>query len=197
MRFPIFFADLGFYSPKIESNIKTKHFDISPLENAFSRGDFGEIIENPRLFWQAFCKAFNQVNSKGNSCDFSVSIHGKNLSISGKDEVIYHLGQCIEEIRTVFIKKSLRKHETIILPIQMGEKYFIKQPKELIDLNDQPEKHHVTLYKGWFEGYIKPSMQGLFESLGAIYSEEIIFQDLTLNGTFASQGVRAIKINYR
>lgn len=174
--------------------------NISSLENAFSKEDFGAILENVELFWLAFCKAFNEVKYKDQCFKhrdaFFTDQKGDILTISGIDHIISQLKEFIEEFRILFVKGHIQRGGFTLLVIKICNDFYIKEQTDVIDLSDWLEGNHVNLYESWFDSFIRPVMPGLIKSLGAICTEETLSQKI-ITHRLCKDDVLAYKIDWK
>lgn len=161
---------LGSYSIKNIIQDADNTEDLSSLNNALSRDDHSEIIHCKELFWRVFCKAFSQVEGEGSDF-FATSVQNNHLRVSGNQYIISVIQKCIEQIRKIFERKMQAKTGFTILPIDIFDKIFIREPEKCIDLRNWLSGKEFSILNEWFFSYVVPAMPKLSKALGANFSK--------------------------
>lgn len=208
LKFTLWFAGLKFFRVimihtylchPISQMVEDENFkDISSLESAFLKRDYEKIIKSPALFWLAFCKAFGGIESV-DSKNFSISIRGKALTISGNENIITNIKKFIEEIRNLFLKGHNEKRSFVVLFIKISDDYFITEQKnDVIDLTDRFISKQAKLYGIWFEDFVQPVLENFFQSMGAIYFHGVVSQKIMadVECTVDTIDAKAFKIDW-
>ena len=170
--------------------------DISSVEEACSRRDYGQIINNPDLFWLAFCKAYNQLEGEGNRDCFDVSLSGNTLSVSGREHIIEDVKRGVESIRRFFEKGSREKKSFTILPILLANDCFLRgrsESSECIDLTDWYGIETEKIDEQWFRDYIAPCLPDLSTYLSAVCSNVEVSVSYKTGESFCDYRCKAIE----
>ncbi|MBX9743920.1 MAG: BTB/POZ domain-containing protein [Chlamydiales bacterium] len=170
-----------YFLPPPATNKNIEH-DLSSLESAIATKDYGKIIEDPDLFWLAFCKASGKIERNPGDFYFSIFIREKTLIINGRKDIIFNIRQFINEMQKFFVKNLDKKSDFIILPICAGVHYRIREKINVIDIIDFT--NHLfdsNLLDAWFKSYIRPCMRHFCELIEAIYSDIVVDQKILFN----------------
>lgn len=183
-------------------SVTSKHYSIMPLWAALEKKDFPAIIESKELFWLAFCHAYDETANKLFNVEadsFDIRFH-RDVTVSGKDDIIESIQRFVEEIRILFIKGHIKQGGFQIVPIEICTDYVLKEHTEVIDLKyfydfDSVNNNYIRLGIFFYENFVEASLPKLFELLGAICIETRIMQKIL---TFREEtiNVKAFKIEW-
>lgn len=173
--------------------IKTFEWDISAIEEACSRTDYQQIIENSDLFWLLFCKISSQIKHT-DGVHFSISLEGKVLKILAQQHNLFKLQNFVEDIRQLFAKAYSEKVNFVALPIQSNYEHIIRKKSDIIDLSNWQDNN--TLIYSLFKQFIQPCMQKICQSIGASCLDVVVTQALKYGNRVETQEIHAFKIDW-
>lgn len=194
------YSDIGqIYFPSPPATNKNIEHDLSSLESAIAKKDYGKIIKDSELFWLAFCKASSKIEREPGDFYFSIFIEEKTLTINGRKDIVFGIRNFIKEMQKFFIKNLDKKSDFTILPIYIGVYYRIREKINTIDILDFTEHlFDSCLLDGWFKSYIRPCMQVFCQLIGAICSDVIIDQKILSTKLIGikNEQIEAFKIDW-
>lgn len=159
-----------------------KAIDISEVNNLLAGKDYDVIVKSPDLFLTLFTKALANVKLDGaDGLVFQVTEKGNVLKIKTYSHLFsYSFVQAVEKLRVIFERTMYKGHVTV-LPIEIVQGsqkriYFMEPQSTSADLRDLDP--YFTCQSERFHTYVKPSLKGVAELLGGVYSEKKIMQVL-------------------
>lgn len=170
--------------------------NLDNFETLLARKEFEVIIKDKKLFWLAYCQAVALLN-KPQRNDFSVSIEGKNIKISGIDSVLQNMEYQLEQLRQVFLEGLEKRKESEILVIQVGCFFYFRKESPVVDLS------HATTSEGcdqfYYYGFIEAALHKLAEFCGAVYTVDKKNQNINTDHPFSPviQEVSVTRISWQ
>ena len=189
----------GYFFKIQESSIVKNVIDSTELESEISRKNYRRIIENKRLFWEAFCRASCERDQKLRHDGFTVTYSKNQLVITGRSHVISKVWEAVEKIRGFFVQGYEERYPfQILLPEYMTNTFFLNS-SEFVDLSESVRCREFRIDSVKYLSFIEPTLGGLCESVNALFRTVKQSRHLKIFQAIPHQNalIRAIEVRWK
>lgn len=176
---------------------KKEIINLSELDELIQKKDYGSIIRNQELFFQAFCTAYNNHKDPSKRKIFSVFCENQQLKILGTEHLIDQIKRVVEVIRNIVLEGLEDKQKDIIIaPIKIACDFYFRKASDASDSIDlRGWLHDPNKISGFmYIDYLKPSLGDFAVMIGAVYTEILMKQRMT--NRKETQEIKAIKLEW-
>ena len=165
------------------------------FEEYVQREDYKSIIENPALFWLAYCTSMCESNVKYSEY-FSFSKEGNIIYIYGREHILRQQCEIVEHIRTCFLKGFQSNTHFNIAFFNFAARYYLveEQAGEIWNFDTS------VLPADVYHDFTKVAFPKLAELCGAHYSTsnaDRLTRYTDLSNTVRNQGYEDIHIKWK
>jgi hypothetical protein len=169
--------------------------DSTFFERCSTEQNFTAIMNDPNLFWLAYCHALLPHQNPDEAWVFSITKEEKNIKISARDHALKKTQEKVEEIRKYLVEGFKSKNVEILVMKKLMD-FYLGKPELIIDLSQRKDGYSQK----WHRNFIEPALPKMAEFCGAQYEKGEKLQDVKFDSslsTFANEKFETIKISWK